>query len=126
MAAHSHFRHLFLLAFLASTFLLCTAAPSFSNGTSEVLTNDSGNITVTDPDTGDVAAQGTASDGVGNGVIATLWVVCAFVIGLPIATTGLLLGRVSSGIGLGLALAVGSTSTSLSSTSTVELLSGAC
>lgn len=71
--------------------------------------NDAGNITVQDSKTGDAVAQGLASDGAGEGsVIATLWAVYGLIIGIPLATTGLRLGRLTSGLGLGLALAVGS------------------
>ena len=109
MAANSFIRQSFLLALLASSFFLCQAAPSFGNGTSSILTNDAGNITVQDS-TGDAVAQGSANDGAGTGsVIATLWAVCSLIIGLPLAITGLRLGRVTSGAGLGLGLAVGST-----------------
>ena len=110
MATSSFLRRSLLLILLVSAFTASQAAPSaFGNGTSSVLTNDAGNITVQDS-TGSIVAQGSASDGAGGvTVLNTIWAVCGIVVGLPLVIAGLRLGRVTSGCGMGLALAVGST-----------------
>ena len=87
-------------------FLLCEA---FDNGTSYVLDRDeSGAIQILDPTTGDTIEQSSASDGSGDGMDlpALLWIVSAFLTGVPLLTIGLRLGRFTSGVGLGLGLAV--------------------
>ncbi|THH06275.1 hypothetical protein EW145_g4200 [Phellinidium pouzarii] len=100
----------FLFCLLSFTLLVVDARPSaFSNGTSDILSNVAGTFNVTDPDTGIEVPQGSASDGAGSGmnVPAIIWIICAFVVGVPIATAGVRLGRFTSGVGLGLAVAVG-------------------
>ncbi|KAL5532899.1 hypothetical protein ACEPAF_4673 [Sanghuangporus sanghuang] len=96
-----------LLLVFCYSFLLCEA--TFDNGTSYVLGEDeSGAVQISDPTTGDTVDQSPASDGSGDGMNlpAVLWIVFAFLIGFPLLTMGVRLGRFTSGVGLGLGLAV--------------------
>ncbi|KAL5490057.1 hypothetical protein ACEPAI_4890 [Sanghuangporus weigelae] len=88
-------------------FLLCEA--TFDNGTSYILGEDeSGAVQISDPTTGDTVDQSPASDGSGDGMNlpALLWIIFAFLLGVPLLTMGVRLGRFTSGVGLGLGLAV--------------------
>ncbi|EJD02139.1 uncharacterized protein FOMMEDRAFT_168671 [Fomitiporia mediterranea MF3/22] len=94
---------------LSCAAISCEARPAtFNNGTSFIFSNESGTVQITDPVMGNAIAQGSANDGAGNGinVPALLWIVFAFLLGIPLLTAGVRLGRFTSGVGLGLGIAV--------------------
>ncbi|KZT05392.1 uncharacterized protein LAESUDRAFT_813506 [Laetiporus sulphureus 93-53] len=70
----------------------------------EISTVSNGTIIVTNPDTGNVTAQGLASDGSGHdfNASAIIWIVYCFVIGVPLALLGIKIPRMTIGIGIGI------------------------
>ena len=71
------------------------------------------NTTVINPSTDQVIAQGPGTDGGGSGPAAIIWLVFVFVVGIPLALTGVRLWRFTTGMAVGLALTVCGTSPSI-------------
>ncbi|KAI0827994.1 hypothetical protein BC628DRAFT_1317116 [Trametes gibbosa] len=73
-----------------------------------VTSADGTNTTVINPETNQVIAQGSATDGGGVdfSVPAIIWLAFAFAVGAPLALIGIRLWRVTTGAGVGLAAAV--------------------
>ena len=104
-------RFLIILNAITLCLALPVPVPNLQDGTSEVISSSSGNISVFDPVTDQPIAQGAATDGAGSGfdIPAVLWIVAGFVIGAPLCVAGVKGGRLTSGVGVGLALALACT-----------------
>lgn len=85
------------------------AAHNWKRFTPIVVTSaDGSNVTVLNPDTRQGIPQGIATDGAGVSFSppAIIWLVFAFVVGVPLALAGIRLWRFTTGMGVGLAVTV--------------------
>lgn len=92
----------------AGSLALPSPVPNLDDGTSDLVSSTSGTVNVFDPVTRQPVAQGAATDGAGSDldVPAVLWIIAAFIVGVPLAIAGVKGGRLTSGVGVGLGLAV--------------------
>ena len=103
-------RHLHSLASICFLLVLVTtanASPTYLAKRDPVITYDSsGQITnVTDASTGQEIAQGSATDGAGEGMNAPaiVWLAWSFAVGVPLMLGGIRLSRLTTGAAIGCA-----------------------